>query len=214
MNRMNNLLPILLPKVRVSRICAQFEDGITESEWRAAWPVLCVIDGAVKFWIGDWLVYGLNMFTKRLPSHTQDDYEACQKVSRQRYALALQWTEWERQALHDASWLCRSVPPSVRNEKLSWTHHWCVAPLTHAEQLKFLALAEANHWTASQLRMEIRKDHAEEKPSTQALEFIPRVWVSEFSRWAKHENVKAWPQSDRAALRIQLQPIIDLYSTL
>ena len=54
--------------------------------------------------------------------------------------------------------MSQSVEFSVRTENLSWQHHRHVAPLPKTEQIKWLQRGEKEHWSAKELRDEIKSN--------------------------------------------------------
>lgn len=118
----------------------------TAEEWERAGDTLSEADGALQWWIGDWLLHGDGK------PEWGDKYEAaCEKFGR------------EYQTLADYKSVAQQVKFSLRNENLSWMHHRCVAPLPPREQKKWLAKAEKEGWSAAQLRREIAEANPPEE---------------------------------------------------
>ena len=85
-------------------------ETLTIEEWQSVGEMLKLIDGAVMWWLGDWLAFGERKYGEM-------------------YAQALGATEYKYQALADAVWVSNNVEFSVRTENLTWSHHKYVAAL-------------------------------------------------------------------------------------
>jgi N6-adenosine-specific RNA methylase IME4 len=110
----------------------------TFDQWEQVGLFLRHAEGAVMWWIGDWLNYGECRWGEK-------------------YSQALEATGFAYQTLADAKWVGRRIQFSRRHEKLSWSHHREVARIDDdAEQDSLLAQAEAGGWTRSQLREAVR----------------------------------------------------------
>ena len=53
--------------------------------------------------------------------------------------------------------VARSVKTCERSQVLTWSHHLFVAPLSPAQQRKWLRLASRNKWSANELRAQITR---------------------------------------------------------
>jgi hypothetical protein len=191
------LIPITLePRVKISRVGAVFPDDLKDKEWKAIWKDLQLIDASLNWVIGDWINYGKAKYGEK-------------------YAFALEATEWQYQRLRDAAYVCAQVPMSLRNDNLDWWHHRVVAPLEPGDQAKYLTEAEANDWTVSELRISIRRAAATKKRSSaKALGFVPAAWIAHGLRWFRQQDFDDWPPDKREALRALLKPLVDIYRSL
>ena len=130
------------------------------SVWKEAGKSLGKIQGAVQWWIGDWLNYG-------------------EKKYREMYAQALKETEMKYGTLADLKYVASRIESSRRRENLTWAHHREVAPMESDEQDKWLDLAEKGNsdgkpWKVKDLRRAIK----ESKPS----EFPPWLYYTDIWR--------------------------------
>lgn len=107
-------------------------------EWRKAGQFLQKAEGAIHWWIGDWLRYG------------HEHYEHGQ------YEEALELLPFEYGTLADTKWVAGRIDFSLRNENLSFFHHRLVAALPSAQQKKWLARAEKNGWSSRELRNQLQ----------------------------------------------------------
>jgi hypothetical protein len=119
-------------------------EGMEFDAWASVGSGLDMIDRAVNWWIGDWLLYGENSYGET-------------------YTQAVQETGRSRQTLTNLTSVAKRVPPEVRRATLSWTHHEAVSPLSVAQQRKILDLAEEQGWTVRQTREAVRE--AQGKPA-------------------------------------------------
>jgi N6-adenosine-specific RNA methylase IME4 len=106
-------------------------------DWEAIGPLLRSMEGAVHWWIGDWLNYG--------------EYKWGEM-----YAQAMDETGFQEQTLTNDVWVSRHIEFSRRRENLSWSHHAEVATLEAAEQDYWLEQAENEGWTRNELRRQLR----------------------------------------------------------
>jgi len=115
-------------------------DTATKPEWMAIMSQLKEVDGALQFWIGDGLRFGIQKLY----------------IARDRYDEAEAITGLDRQTLRDDAWVAGEVDPSMRRADLSYQHHKAVAPLEPKEQKKWLDMAEKEGLGYRQLREAIR----------------------------------------------------------
>ncbi len=99
------------------------------------------VDGAIHWWIGDWLLAG------------------AKRYERGQYEEALEALGFEKKTLNDDRWVAQKVECSRRRELLSWAHHQEVAALSPDEQTKWLDRAEENGWGQKELRKQVRDAH-------------------------------------------------------
>jgi hypothetical protein len=59
----------------------------------------------------------------------------------QTYTKAMEETGLDYGTLRNAKWVCEKVQTSLRNDNLTFAHHFAVAPLPPADQRRFLARA-------------------------------------------------------------------------
>ena len=122
--------PITLPssKVAITRIGMRFDAALTVEEWRALAPAIGDAARSVGFIVGDWLVYGQqNLFAWG----GKDDSERFpdKRVKHPDYEFAVQATGLDYSTLQNYAYVSRSIPYSLRNERLSWEHHRILAKL-------------------------------------------------------------------------------------
>jgi hypothetical protein len=130
-------------KVQINRTGLQVSAELSFAEWEAMAERFGAAMSSAAFVIGDWLVYGEDHFRGqgRLPGF-DEKIIASRKVSGEIYEAALRLTGLDRTTLATYAYVARRVPPSLRNENLSWEHHKAVAKLEPHDQSKWLQLAQ------------------------------------------------------------------------
>lgn len=113
-------------------------------EWYSCGVWLRHAEGAIGFWIGDWIRYG----EKRSWG--------------EQYSQALDETGLDYQTLRDYKYVASKVDLSLRNDKLGFHHHRAVAKLPPPEQKKFLARAAKEELSVDDLRLAIKKQQLKE----------------------------------------------------
>jgi len=106
-------------------------------QWRACGEFLRNANGAVHFWIGDWLNYGEQKYGET-------------------YAQAIDGTQYDYQTLSNDKWIASRVEVSRRRENLSFSHHSEVAELDPEEQDELLDLADNQKLNRSEFRKVVR----------------------------------------------------------
>jgi len=131
------------PRCRFSKIGLEFDDTISLEQFCKVSDFLILLyrvkrDNAHKFWVGDWMNYGLDNFKRR-------------KIKTDAMGNLRQYTYGY---LRNIEWVCRQIPPSRRREKLSYSHHQEVASshLSEEEQDFWLDIAEKAKMSVKRLR--------------------------------------------------------------
>lgn len=107
------------------------------SEWEQFGEALSKVDGAIHWWIGDWVNYGEGKYGEK-------------------YAQALNELRFSYEVLKNDAWIANTFELSRRHDKLSWSHHQAVASSSKESQDKLLNEAEENGWTVRELRQRVR----------------------------------------------------------
>lgn len=116
----------------------KIDQGATIKEWEECGKFLKTCEGAVQFWIGDWLNFGEQTYGNM-------------------YSEALDKTDYSYNSLKNCKWVASKVQLSVRTDNLSFQHHEVIASIPHIEQEKWLTRATENKWTAKELRSQLRQ---------------------------------------------------------
>ena len=209
-------------KFTISRTGLVVHDHLSFEEWSSLAPLLNEAARGVAFVIGDWLLYGLERFTRGDSQHPglrirSEDYEA-----------AIRLTGLDRATLHTYAHVSRKVPSLLRNKDLSWEHHKIVAKLPPADQQRWLSLAADNQAegrpvSTRRLRRSISAGRLLEAEEVSVPEndkgienHIP--FVNRLVGWWARMREKGW--RDQAtpeqieALKRDLEPVIAIYNEL
>lgn len=135
-----DLTPDLLKSdyFRITRTGLQVDGEPTCAHWAAFGAALARAEGAVHWWIGDWLNYGEQKYGEK-------------------YAQALDGTGFAYQTLRADAYVASRIELLRRRNNLSWSHHREVAALEPAEQDAMLDLAEKEGLTREGMRAAKRK---------------------------------------------------------
>lgn len=125
--------------------------GLDFDHWQDLGTVLRRTCQGVQFWIGDWIRYGEAQYGEK-------------------YAEALLATGQTYKTLANQVYVSGRIDSSLRNETLSFSHHYAVAALTPSRQRKWLQKAEAEGWSYRQLRRAI--EHKKHRVSGSLLDKI------------------------------------------
>lgn len=136
----------------LSKAGLQILGEVDFEDWLQIGNKLKQIEGAVMWWLGDWLNYGEATYGEK-------------------YSQALEATEYEYQTLADASYVSSAVHFSRRLENLSFWFHREVASLEPQDQDRFLDLAESQNLTIRELRQQV-KDF--KKPKLSEINPLPK----------------------------------------
>lgn len=108
-----------------------------EAEWENLGAVLRRLEGAIQWLIGDWFVQAERKWGKT-------------------YEQVSQKTGYAEKTLREYAYVARNVDLSIRMDKLSFGHHQLVAGKSPDEQYKWLAWAESQKASISQLRKALK----------------------------------------------------------
>jgi hypothetical protein len=114
-----------------------------QSEWLATGRRLGAIGRCSQWWIGDWIRYGASRWGER-------------------YAEAARVTGYDVASLRNMAWVAAQFEPSLRSDKLTWSHHVLLAPLEPEQQRHWLRRADEQRLSVADLRLELRAARATE----------------------------------------------------
>jgi len=133
--------------------------GLSFENWEAIGPMLHAMEGAVHWWIGDWLNHGERKWGET-------------------YAQAMDEMEFEYGTLRNDAWVSSQIELSRRRDNLSWSHHQEVAQLKNPdEQDDWLRQAEENAWSRNELRRRIKQYKHDRLPTMVAQAAGPLLFV-------------------------------------
>jgi len=220
-----NSLETITPKANFTPLGLEIADDLTVEEWNEFAPHLGDAALALGFAIGDWLIFG-ERFAPQRPLPGFEHMPA--KVPHERYEAALLATRLDITTLQNFAYVARNVPRSVRHELLSFEHHRAVARLDETDQRQWIATTVAEHdagrrMSVRRLRRSIESGRVlgiEELQADPAdagiLNHIP--FVNRLVGWWGRMRAEGWlktaTREQRAALKRDLQPIIDITNEL
>jgi hypothetical protein len=146
----------LVPKARrsssaLSKIAWVPQRDLGHSDWLAAGRRLGAIGRCSQWWIGDWVRYGTARWGEK-------------------YAEAARVTGYDVASLRNMAWVASRFDLSLRNDKLTWSHHVLLAPLDSEEQRQWLQRASKERLSVADLRLELRAlRNGDGKPSGEAV---------------------------------------------
>jgi hypothetical protein len=124
------------------------------AEWIEVGHLLGRINGALNWWVGDWLNHGELHYPEL-------------------YAQGMEATGLAYETLQNIASICRLVDRTRRREDLSWSHHVEVAKFPPDEQTYWLNLASQQQLSKRELRERIRLGRDVPEPATAILDAEP-----------------------------------------
>lgn len=135
----------------LSKIAWIPQHDLDHTDWLATGRRLGTIGRCSQWWIGDWVRYGAARWGEK-------------------YAEAARVTGYDVASLRNMAWVASRFDLSLRNDKLTWSHHVLLAPLEPGEQQKWLRRASEERLSVADLRLELRalRHDGDGKPSQDA----------------------------------------------
>lgn len=131
---------------------------LEQPEWAAVGRRFGTVARCSQWWIGDWIRYGVAEWGEK-------------------YSEASRITGYDPGTLRNMAWVASQFDLSLRNDKLSWSHHALLAPLSTDEKTLWLERASVDRLSVSDLRAELRgtlkRSKAEEAEEAEAAEADP-----------------------------------------
>jgi hypothetical protein len=113
------------------------QGDLGHSDWLATGHRLGAIGRCSQWWIGDWVRYGTARWGEK-------------------YAEAARVTGYDIASLRNMAWVASRFDLSLRNDKLTWSHHVLLAPLDAGDQRRWLQRASEERLSVADLRLELR----------------------------------------------------------
>lgn len=107
-------------------------------DWQKLGDYLRWMEGSISWLIGDWLTYGEATFSEKA-------------------SQAVDATGWQLDTIKQIEWVCRKVPPAIRDPDLKFSHHRAVADLPVVAQQVFLKKAKREQLTVAQLQRAVQR---------------------------------------------------------
>jgi hypothetical protein len=125
------------PSSAISKIAWIPQSDLEHSDWLATGRRLGAIGRCSQWWIGDWVRYGASRWGEK-------------------YAEAARVTGYDVASLRNMAWVASRFDLSLRNDKLTWSHHVLLAPLDADAQREWLRRASEERLSVADLRLELR----------------------------------------------------------
>jgi len=198
----------------------QITEELTVEEWQDLAPSIGEVATSIAFIVGDWLVYGQSLFgTNGYPDR---------KVDQHSYQIAIAVTGLDLSTLQNYAYVSRSIPYSMRSERLSWEHHRLLAKLPDGDKQDWIdtCVAEADagrRMSTRRLRKSLSLGRVatnadlEPDPADKGVEnHIP--FVNRLALWWRHMQEKRFlagaTYEQRQALKRDLEPVVNIYNQL
>ena len=130
-------------RARLTPAGMELPSDLSFEEWEDVGRGLRAIEGAVQWWIGDWLNYGERKYGEK-------------------YAQAVEATGYAYDTLRVMAYVAGKVETDRRRSVLSFSHHAEVAGLEPPEQDALLTAAESGEWSKNELRRAVKVYKREE----------------------------------------------------
>ena len=214
--------PILLPnpKVAISPVGLRINSELSFEEWSELATAIGQAARSIAFIVGDWLVYGQSLFgTDGFPD---------KRVDGTSYQLAIAATGLDLSTLQNYAYVARSIPYSLRTERLSWEHHRLVAKLPAPEQQDWIQACVAEEDAGRRMstrrlrkslnlgRVATDKDlepEAADKGIENHLPYVNRISVW-WKRMQRDQFLATATGEQREALKRDLEPVVAIYQQL
>jgi hypothetical protein len=125
------------PQAAISKVAWLPRDELGQAAWLATGRRLGAIGRCSQWWIGDWIRYGTSRWGER-------------------YAEAARVTGYDVASLRNMAWVASRFDPSLRSDKLTWSHHVLLAPLEPDDQGHWLERALSERLSVADLRLELK----------------------------------------------------------
>lgn len=121
----------------LSKIAWAPHGDLGHSEWLTTGRRLGAIGRCSQWWIGDWVRYGTARWGEK-------------------YVEAARVTGYDVASLRNMAWVASRFDSSLRNDRLTWSHHVLLAPLEVDAQREWLRRASEERLSVADLRLELR----------------------------------------------------------
>lgn len=133
----------------LSKIAWVPQRDLGHSDWLATGRRLGAIGRCSQWWIGDWVRYGTARWGEK-------------------YAEAARVTGYDVASLRNMAWVASRFDLSLRNDKLTWSHHVLLAPLDTEAQREWLRRAGEERLSVADLRLELRALRSGERKASES----------------------------------------------
>ena len=152
---------LLVNKIELTPTSLKIIGDMNEDDYGLAWTKLALVHGGTQWWIGD--LY-----------NAQQSKHGTARVFAEKHGL-------DSPTVRVYASVCSSVEVLIRINSLTFAHHQLVAPMSPAQQKKWLKRAGNNSWTVKEFREEIKQD-ARDKERAARLASAPIAphWSGEY----------------------------------
>ncbi len=191
---------IQIPNCEISRVGLKINEEATLEEWAKIMHMLAFVQGSTLWWWGDAILFG-------------------NEKHGEKYAAAVEESQFAEQTLRNAKLVCKTIQMSRRRDKLSFTHHHEVAFSFSNDEVKqdeWLDKAEAESWSVSELRKQIRLSKATytNEPDSDTKDHRAINGFDEFARWIVKQDYRHWPEESKERWKADLEPIVKVYKAI
>jgi len=124
------------PGVVITDNAMELPNGLPFSEWERIGKTLKTLEGAVMWWIGDWLAFGATEYGEKYAQAVE----------------AHQVTGTPVETIRKAVWVAEKFSVGSRLPTLSWSHHQAAASLDESARYEFLRVAASENWSRQETR--------------------------------------------------------------
>ena len=205
---MNAPITLPNPKVTITSVGLQVTGQLTFDEWRELAQAIGQASRSIGFIIGDWLVYGQELFGV-------DGYPD-KRVDSASYQLAIASTGLDLSTLQNYAYVSRKVPYSLRSERLSWEQQGWIQTCEEEEDAGRRISTRRLRKSISLGRMATETD-LEPEPSDKGVD-NPIPFINRLVSWWRRMQTKSFlnnaTREQREALKRDLEPIVSIYNQL
>ena len=137
-------------------------------KWIEDGAALATMDKAVRFAIGDWIVFGETHYGEA-------------------HAQAIDATALSYSSINSARWVASRIPQDRRRSDLSWSHHEAVASLPPLEQETVLRQAQTERLDREQTREIVRARKG--LPPPPEMVTLPKKQINDLKELARHADL-------------------------
>lgn len=221
------MTPVRIPADRpftVSPVGLIIEGEMSFEDWREIARNFGNSLRSAAFCIGDWLIYGESKFGRQLPLDAPGFDSPRPKLCRESYDEAVALTGLDMSTLQTYASVCRSIPITERDPRLSFEHHKALAPIPAQKRPEWLALVSQQTAPISvrKLRASIRL--AGEKPRLfSSDELMARPTTGGLENYVPHlarlvtilrKTLPGMDEDQRKALKQDAQPLLAMLDAL
>lgn len=203
-------------RIVITAIGLELPDDLTFDEWVDLGTVLTELESSVQWAVGDWGAHAAIHLDELLQASGAYPTDIAGPDFESKYALLMARTGYSYQTVRDYAWVASSVPVSIRNRQLSFSHHRLVAPMRDENgqplldlQQEWLQAAHEHGWTIAQMRKAIADANKHPTPTLSAPHVVLFEKTNRPSTLSKLQKTadRAIGQGDEKAKQVLLSQI-------